>query len=86
MKLTNKETHLLFNSMQDKSKAVDFLLKMGIKFRGLLNKPVLTVAPSNYCKHYLDLYLPEHIGGSTFNYKQSNPLDGGNNNLLNKLP
>lgn len=56
--------------MEDKKTAVDFLLKMGINFSGILRKPVLTVAPSNYVKHYLDLYLPEHLAGSTFKYKQ----------------
>jgi len=70
MKLTNKKTHLVFPCMEDKKTAVDFLLKMGIKFSGILRKPILTVAPSNYVRHYLDIYLPEHLAGSTFNYKK----------------
>jgi len=69
IKITNKKTHLVFPSMEDKKQAVDFLLKMQIPFTGILKKPVLTVAPSRYLKGYLDLYLPEHIAGSSFNYK-----------------
>jgi hypothetical protein len=70
MKLINKQTHLVFETMQDKKSAVDFLLKMEIPFRGILRKPVLTLAPSRYLKNYLDLYLPQHIAGSSFNYKK----------------
>lgn len=68
-KITNKRTHLVFCNMKDKEQAVDFLLKMNIPFQGIIRKPVLTVAPSKYIKGYLDLYLPEHIAGTSFNYK-----------------
>lgn len=71
MKLTHKRTHLIFPTMEDKRKAEDFLLKLGVNFQGILRKPVLTVAPSKYIKGYLDLYLPDHIAGSSFNYKPS---------------
>ena len=69
MKITNKKTHLVFSTMEDKKQAIDFLLKMNIPFQGILKKPVLTVAPSRYLKGYLDLYLPSHIAGTSFNYK-----------------
>ena len=69
MKLTNKRTHLIFGSMADKRQAEDFLLKTNCNFQGIVRKPVLTVAPSKYIKGYLDLYLPEHIAGTSFNYK-----------------
>jgi len=69
VKITNKKTHLIFEGMEDKKQAVDFLLKMNIPFTGLLKKPVLTVAPSKYKKQHLDLYLPSHIAGTSFNYK-----------------
>lgn len=69
MKLTNKRTHLVFSNMEDKKKAVDFLLAINCNFSGILRKPVLTVAPSKYMKKHLDLYLPDHIAGTSFNYK-----------------
>jgi len=69
LKITNKRTHLIFSNIEDKNKAIDFLLKMNINFQGILKNPVLTVAPSKYIGQYLDLYLPQHIAGSTFNYK-----------------
>ena len=55
--------------MEDKKQAVDFLLKMGIPFTGIIRKPVLSVAPSKYIRQYLDLYLPEHIAATCFNIK-----------------
>jgi hypothetical protein len=69
MKLTNKKTHLVFRSLDDKRKAEDFLLKMNINFQGIIRKPILTVSPSKYIRYYLDLYLPEHIAGTSFNIK-----------------
>ncbi len=69
MKLTNKKTHLIFYCMADKIQAEDFLLKMNVNFSGIIGKPVLTIAPSKYIKQDLDLYLPEHIAGTSFNYK-----------------
>lgn len=69
MKLTNKRTHLIFWNMEDKKQAIDFLLKTNCPFQGIIRKPVLSVAPSRYMKRYLDLYLPQHISASTFNYK-----------------
>lgn len=69
VKITNKKTHLIFYNNEEKELAVDFLLKMKIPFTGILKKPVLTVAPSKYLKNFLDLYLPTHIAGSSFNYK-----------------
>lgn len=71
MKITNKRTHLVFQNMEDKRKAEDFLLATNCNFQGIVRKPVLTVAPSKYLKLYLDLYLPEHIAGTSFNYKMS---------------
>ncbi len=68
MKLTNKKTILVFKTMNDKKKAVDFLLKTNCNFQGIIRKPILFVAPSKYIKGYLDLYLPEHIAGTSFNY------------------
>ncbi len=69
MKITNKRTHLLFRSIKDKETAITFLLGMNIPFEGILRKPYLSVAPSKYVKGYLDLYLPEHIAATSFNYK-----------------
>jgi len=69
MKLTNKRTHLVFGNMKDKRQAEDFLLKTNCPFQGVIRKPILTIAPSRYIKKDLDLYLPEHIAGTSFNYK-----------------
>jgi len=69
MKLTNKKTVIVFPKLEDKKEAENFLLKMNIPFQGIVRKPVLFVAPSRYFKKYLDLYLPQHIAASTFNYK-----------------
>ncbi len=69
MKLTNKRTVIIFQSLEDKRKAEDFLLAINYNFSGIVRKPILTVAPSKYLKGYLDLYLPEHIAATTFNYK-----------------
>jgi len=69
MKITNKKTHLIFSTIEDKNKAIDFLLSLNLNFQGIVRKPVITVAPSVYLKKYLDLYLSSHIAGSTFNYK-----------------
>jgi len=69
MKLKNKRTHLVFSTMEDKKKAENFLLALKLNFQGIIRKPVLTIAPSKYLKHYLDLYLPAHIAGTSFNYK-----------------
>jgi len=69
MKLTNKKTHLVFCTMEDKKQAENFLLALNLNFQGIVRKPVLTIAPSKYLKYYLDLYLPEHIAGTSFNYK-----------------
>lgn len=68
-KITHKRTHLVFKSIEDKRKAEDFLLAMKYNFSGIVRKPILTVATSKYKKGYLDLYLPEHIGITTFNFK-----------------
>jgi len=70
IKITNKQTHLVFETMADKKEAENFLLKMNLPFSGIIRKPVLTVAPSRYLKNYLDLYLPQHIAGTSFNYKK----------------
>lgn len=74
LKITNKRTHLIFQSMADKRKAEDFLLAMKYNFSGIVRKPVLSIAPKLYLKSYLDLYLPEHIAGTSFNYKISAAL------------
>jgi len=55
--------------MSDKNKAIDFLLLTNEKFQCVAKKPIVIVKPELYFKKYLDLYLPSHIAGSTFNYK-----------------
>lgn len=71
MKLTNKKTVIVFPNMENKKEAINFLLKTNIPFQGIIRKPILFIAPSRYLKKYLDIYLPEHIAASTFNYKDS---------------
>lgn len=68
-KLINKRTHLIFPDMGKMREAQDFLFALNVNFTGILKKPVLSVAPSLYKKHDLDLYLPSHVAGSSFNYK-----------------
>jgi len=69
MKYTAKRTHIIFVSNTDKQDAIDFLLSVKLPFESTVNKPYLSVAPSNYIKGYLDLYLPNHIAFTHFNLK-----------------
>ena len=69
IKITGKRTYMVFPSINEKRAAEDFLLKRDVPFQGIVRKPVLSVAPSNYVKHDLDLYLNDHIAATCFNFK-----------------
>lgn len=59
----------MFKSIEDKKQAIDFLLAMKLPFTGILHKPFVSISANNYKRNDLDLYLPEHIGLTSFNYK-----------------
>jgi len=69
IKITSKKTIMFFISKEKQKEAEDFLLKMNIKFRAALVNNWVEVAPKVYKKQCLDLYLPQHLGVSQFNYK-----------------
>lgn len=68
-KTTNKKTIMFFISKESQKDAEDFLLKMNIKFRAALVNNWIEVSPIVYNKKFLSLYLPDHLGVSTFNIK-----------------
>lgn len=65
-KYTNKKTHLVFNSNEDRKKAEDFLFYLKCSFKGILKKPVLIINAAKYMFYDLDLYLPEHKAATFF--------------------
>lgn len=69
MKITNKKTLIFFLNKEDHKQAIDFLLKVNVKFRAALVNNWIEVAPKNYISEFLDLYLPKHKAISTFNVK-----------------
>jgi len=68
-KITSKKTIMFFLSKEKQKEAEDFLLKLNVNFRAALVNNWVEVAPTVYKKQCLDLYLPEHLGISTFNFK-----------------
>ena len=69
MKITNKKTILFFKSKNDQKEAENFLLNLNIKFRSALVNNWVEIAPKEYKKNHIDLYIPYHVGVSTYNYK-----------------
>lgn len=67
----NRKTVIYFDTKQSRESAIDFLLKLNVKFTYFQALPLIKVSPSVFIKHHLDLYLPNIIATkSEFNYRR----------------